>query len=453
MKTNKTHNLKWVALIISLLVNISISYSQNVEHLTLEKCLEYGLQNNYKVEKSNLDQVETNFATKEAKSKLQPQVSVIGQYDNYMKLVTSIMPGEFFGQPGTLIPVRFGTTYQYTTRATLNQVIFDPTVFNGIKVARNAEELSVIKNIMSKEQAIYDISMVYYDLLKSGEELEKVQILLMHKDSIIEITEHKVELGTINEIELNRLKVDRNILEVSEKNLKSIVSQQLNYLRILVGIPLEQPVSIDKEPLTFISVPPSFLKDSLNFDSISDIQLLEIQKQQLLFQKQGYKRQYLPTLSANATGAYQYQSDNLHFGTENTWSNYAYIGLTLNIPVYDGLAKQNKIRQTDMQISRIDLDIENSKQTAYSNYINAYNQLQTNYLSIQSLEANVKLAQTVYTQTNTLYINGKTTLSELLSTESALREAQFTYVSEIIKYKKTQLELQKIEGSLLSLTE
>ncbi|MEH0152974.1 TolC family protein [Limibacter armeniacum] len=446
------NSIKYTLWLLFFLFNIlNVKAQQEVTHLTLEKCLDYGLENNYKVVKSQYDKQEKTFATKEAKSKVQPQVSASGQFDNYMKLETSIMPGEFFGQPGEQVFVNFGTTYNYTLSGTLSQVIFDPSIFTDIKVARNVEELSAIKSKMTKEETVYNICIVYYDLLKSGEELDKIHELLSQKDTSLMITQKQVELGVTHEIELNRAKVDRSMLEVSERNLQATISQQMNYLKVLIGMPVENDISVDKAPLTFIEVPEAFMSDSINIGSITTIQQLEVEREQLLLKKKGYQLQYLPTLSANITGAYQYQSDNFELSTKNSWSDYAYIGFKLSIPLYDGLAKQSKINQVNMQLSSLRKDLEHEKQVTYNNYFNAINQLLSAYQSTISQQENAQLAEKVYAQTKALYHQGKMTYVELLSSEAAVREAQFTYIAEIIKYKKAKLELKKVKGELLSL--
>ena len=83
-----------------------------------------------------------------------------------------------------------------------------------------------------------------------------------------------------------------------------------------------------------------------------------------------------------------------------------------------------------------------------ANLENAAAQLVVGYQSVKAQKENLHLAEKVYEQTTLLYAEGLANLTDLLETETSLREAQMLHVSEIIRYKKTEIDLMKAEGTL-----
>ena len=54
-----------------------------------------------------------------------------------------MIPAEFFGgEPGTYIPIQFGTQYNGTAEVTLSQLILDGRYFLGLKATKALEDLS-----------------------------------------------------------------------------------------------------------------------------------------------------------------------------------------------------------------------------------------------------------------------------------------------------------------------
>jgi hypothetical protein len=64
-----------------------------------------------------------------------PQINLSGSLDDNVALPKLVLPGEIIGQPGEQIPVEMGTQYVLDASARLEQVIFSPTFFAGIKNA------------------------------------------------------------------------------------------------------------------------------------------------------------------------------------------------------------------------------------------------------------------------------------------------------------------------------
>ena len=63
----------------------------------------------------------------------------------------------------------------------------------------------------------------------------------------------------------------------------------------------------------------------------------------------------------------------------------------------------------------------------------------------------MQLAEDVYSSTAQNYNTGLTSLTDLLSAENSLTEAQNNYLTELLKYKLAELQVMKSRGQLKSL--
>ena len=79
--------------------------------LSLKEAQDYALSHNKMVLNAKSDVQASKAALWETISSALPQVSASASFTDNLKLMTTLLPGEFFGQPGTKIPVTFGSQF------------------------------------------------------------------------------------------------------------------------------------------------------------------------------------------------------------------------------------------------------------------------------------------------------------------------------------------------------
>ncbi|MCK5464851.1 MAG: TolC family protein, partial [Bacteroidales bacterium] len=79
---------------------------------TLAEAQAYAIENNLNVENSRLDLESARQLIRENVALGLPQVSGDLSYTNNLQLMTTLIPAEFMGgEPGTYVPVKFGTQH------------------------------------------------------------------------------------------------------------------------------------------------------------------------------------------------------------------------------------------------------------------------------------------------------------------------------------------------------
>ncbi|MDR1368865.1 MAG: TolC family protein [Dysgonamonadaceae bacterium] len=419
--------------------------------LNLQECLQYALQNSYEIHKSKFDAGESEAAHNEAKSGLLPQISGSASMTNNIKLPAMLMPGDFFGMPGEYIGVEMGAKYNAVAGIDLEQVIFDAGLFTGIKMSKNARELASLKEKMSQEELIYHIGNTFYDIMYSQNFLKNNIKTLTIMDSIYRKMELQVAQNITREIDLNRMKVNISNMKVEIQKTHALLSQQMNYLKVLMGMPLEYDFrlsgNMELSPMEHVS----FSNTANNLSEKTELRILHNEKTTTELGIKQLKQTYIPTLSFFASTGYNFENEKLTLSDSKFWSNGTAFGVRLSVPVFDGRTKHHKIRQSQFQLRKIEEDIKQQQQTLQSDLQNARRQLQISFQSAGAQQENMGVAEKSYKQGVMLYEGGLYSITDLLDTEKSFREAQSAYVYELSNYHKSILELKKSEGTLNTL--
>lgn len=413
----------------------------------LRQCVEIALDNNHRLKQAIYDEQIALNKLKETQANLLPQINASGYMTNNFSIPVVVLDGELLGMPGTPLTIEFGSTYDVGGAVELNQVIFNASLFTSIKMARSAEELSQIKSRYTREDIIYNVGIVFYDILYTDEQISSINVNISTQDSLYEKTVNKVEQEITREIDLNRIKVGITNLEVKKSQLITVREQQLNYLNVLLGLPLNVRFKLDNLSFREVDLPQGNTTD-FNATHRTEIALLYKQRELEALNKQTIKNQYIPTLSFVASGGYQYLSNDLKLGRSRDWTDFSMVGIKLSIPLFDGMRKHRQTRQVEYNIRKLDEEITLSGKLWEMEYLNALSQVKNSYSSVLAQKKNMNLAEKIYSQSLLLYKEGLYSITDLLQTETVYLDAQSAYWSEVITYKKAGLELMKAEGIL-----
>ena len=140
--------------LFSLAISAQTTDSAQLE-LSLEEAIQLGLENNYSSLKSEKE-VEKALKQKwEIISQGLPQITGNVDYQNFLKQPVTIIPGEIAGgEPGTFVPVRFGTKQNLNGTATWNQLIFDGSYIVGVQSARTLLQISKNAKVKTDLEAV-----------------------------------------------------------------------------------------------------------------------------------------------------------------------------------------------------------------------------------------------------------------------------------------------------------
>jgi outer membrane protein TolC len=439
--------------LLSLLLLCGVSQKGKAQDVTfdLQECLQYALQNSYELHKAKFETQEAEAGHREAKSELLPRLNGSVSATDNVKLATSMFPGDMFGMPGEYIGVEMGVKYGVAAGLDLEQVVFDAGLFTGIKISKNARELAELKSSMTKEEIIYNIGNAFYDIMYSQNLLKNSMETLIIMDSIYTMMALQVEHDVTREIDLNRMKVNISNMKVDIQKTRATFSQQMNCLKVLMGMPLEYRFRVDDAEARHALPLPLTDNSNDNIPNRTELLILNREKNANELEIRQLRQGYIPILSLTGSLGYNFENEKLTLGNSQFWSNPIAFGLTLSVPIFDGAIRHHRIRRSQFRLRQIEEDIRQQRQTVQSDLQNARLQLQVNSRSATAQQENMQVAEKSYKQGIMLYEEGLYSITDLLDTEKSYREAQSAYAYELSNYHKSIIELKKSEGTLNTL--
>jgi outer membrane protein len=443
--------MKHLIFIFILFLTVSIEAQQG-NPLTLKDAITYALENKADARKAKLSVQNSEHQIAEVRSRALPQINASGNLMYNAILQESALPGEFFGQPGTTILVPFGQKWMAVGGVHLTQNLFDYSVFTGLKAAKTTREFYQINEQLTQEQVIEAVAKSYYQFFITKQKLLTINQTLENTIKVQNSVQGLFDNGLAKKVDLDRIKVTVVNLNSTKQQLENAVKLQENGLKFLIGMPMDVPVVLQEDA---IEVAPALL-ETPNVKLLTEYQLLESQKQLLIYNKQSIVAGYYPTLSLS--GNYNYQGLGQKFPLSNAkpadgvfWTDYATVGLNLNIPIFSGFATRSRVRMAQNQLDVLEEDMKEVELALNYSFENAKTQINNSFITIENQKENVTLAQEVLNNTQNNYMNGLASLTDLLEAENALADAKNNYSNALMEYKVAEIELIKSQGQLKSL--
>ena len=161
---------KVTIILFFLLVVIKVQ-AQEIKALALKDAINYALENKADAKKAQLEIENSNYKISEVRSRALPEIAAIGGLTYNPILQTNVIDGRAFGgPPGTIIEAAFGQKWSSNAGITLNQTLFDQSVFIGLKAAKSTKEFYQLNKELTDDQIIERVAQSYIQIFIRSEE-------------------------------------------------------------------------------------------------------------------------------------------------------------------------------------------------------------------------------------------------------------------------------------------
>ena len=148
------------------------------------------------------------------------------------------------------------------------------------------------------------------------------------------------------------------------------------------------------------------------------------------------KAAYYPSLSLSAGMGTNYYSS---FATQSFWNQLSnnfsqYVGLSLNIPIFNKFSTRNQVRTAKLQQTSQQLQLRRTQQTLYKEIQQAWNSAVAARAKWEASVAAASAAQDAFVLTQAKYENGKATFTEFNESRNRLVKAQSDAVQATYEY-------------------
>ena len=148
------------------------------------------------------------------------------------------------------------------------------------------------------------------------------------------------------------------------------------------------------------------------------------------------KAAYYPSLSLSAGMGTNYYSS---FATQSFWNQLSnnfsqYVGLSLNIPIFNKFSTRNQVRTAKLQQTSQQLQLRRTQQTLYKEIQQAWNSAVAARAKWEASNTAASAAQDAFVLTQAKYENGKATFTEFNESRNRLVKAQSDAVQATYEY-------------------
>ncbi|MDB5111899.1 MAG: TolC family protein [Mucilaginibacter sp.] len=414
-------------------------------NFTLTDCINYAYQHQDSVLNAGLDVKSANYHVKEIIGQGLPQLNASANFQDYLKIPTTLIPGEFIGQPGTYIPLKFGVKYQSNVGVNATQILFDGNYFVGLQGRRTYKQLFELNYNRSKVEANVNVTKAYYQVLVSDEQLKLLDANVNQIKQTLDQTSAQNKQGFVEKIDVDRLTVQYNDLVTQRENTVRLLVLNYQLLKFQMGMPIENNVIL-KDKLEDVKLDNNIANtDTTFYHSRIEYGLLETQKKLYEYDVKSKRAQFLPKLTANGSFANTYQDNSFSRLYRNNYPS-SYIGLSLSVPIFTGLQHTNQLKQSQITVMKAENDLFNLKNAlslqASQARITYINGLQT----LNNQKQSQALAQEVLRVSKIKYQQGVGSSIEVTQAETALQNADNQYIEGLYQTLVSKVDLDRAYG-------
>jgi outer membrane protein TolC len=439
--------MKKLFLIVGCLLTAVIVYAQQKYELTVKEAVDLAFKNVVELKNAQLDYQMQKEKNKEIEGQAYPQVTGAISANHYLQLPSilfpqsdqpfynvlireGLLPSTAQAPPPSSAKFSFQQPWNLNLGATLTQLLFQPDVFVGLQARKTALDYSQSLVDQTKEKIKDSAYKRYYAILIAEKQLiflnESVQRLekLYHDDSIMFKNgfAERLDMDKV-EVQLNNLKSTRNIVE-------SAVHLAYGALKFAIGVSQKDEVAL-KEDLTTASLKENLLDENFNYESRPEIRTLGHLKHLQELDLKRYKLGFIPTVAA--VGNYSVTGMGQKFFTDKstTWFNSSFVGININVPIFDGFQRRHKINESRLSIEKVNNTISLVKQGIDFEQFATKEELTAALLNLDAQERNMQLAARVYNATKLKFEQGVGSSFEVLQADADLQQAQSSYFNAL----------------------
>jgi outer membrane protein len=422
----KIISLIWLSI---LSMSFFSTYAQDNQTVftNVDEVIKLALKNNPELSVYLLQQEKATVDYKKNKNYFLPNISGTASFQNNLALQTTALPGEIFGQPGESVNVQIGQQYNYNAGINLSKTIFDRELTLKAKVSKISTNIAIAQTEIYKQGLKEQAAFYYYSALIGKQAVKISKEDLKISDSIYQLTDQKFKEGIINVTVKNQAIINRNKIEQSLLTNQNIYNKSLNSLKLLLGVDFETQLTLTENIIENESI-----LEKLNLKEDKKLVLKTLQEEQSKLSIKQEKSAFLPKLTLNGYFGKQQLSNQIGVSfNNNTWNDFSYIGASLNMPIFSGFSKKNKVEiaKIDNEISLQNLQIE--KENSASKDAELLAEYEQNIYILKSSKDNFLLTKQNTDLTMLKYQQGLINLDSYFNSYEDYLKAESNYLNTL----------------------
>jgi len=415
--------------------------------LSLMEAQDYALSHNKMVLNAKSDVQASKAALWETISSALPQVNASASFVDNLKLMTTLLPGEFFGQPGEKIPVTFGSQFNSSASMDATLLLFNAPLYIGIETTKLAQKLSQQSLQKSELDTKESVSSAYFLILVSEKSLELLDANIADLNETLRSTRSMFSAGMAESTDVDQMVSNVNMVENNRSSLERTIELNYNMLRFQLGVSAATKIILTEtlESLTDEINVEALVSQDFDHTQNIDYKLVEGQEMMTSLMLKSQKASVLPTLA----GFYNYGTNGMGDKISDLrWFQNSMAGLSLSVPIIASGQRYAKIKQAQINLEKA----KNTKDIVAEQLLLQEKQLRYDLVNANlqylSQKENVEVSKRVYASTENKYKQGMASSLELTQANSLYLQAENNYVSALMNLLQTKVALDKLLNNI-----
>ncbi|MEL7600144.1 MAG: transporter [Bacteroidetes bacterium GWD2_45_23] len=467
---------RFVLLLLSLTATSTL-WAQQPDSLRIDlpTALDIALSENPTVKVADMEITKKQYAKKSAYGALLPQLDVIGQYQRAVKRQT-VYFDEGFGFGGEVDPTQYtpeelkimevvgkmfgggdssesseegiqmGRFNVWSAGLNVSLPIVMPSLWKNIQMSEVDIRLAMEKARSSRIDLVNQVKKSYFSLLLAQDSYAVLR-KTYETDSInLENIRNRFNQGVVAEYDVItadvRLKsLIPNILQ--SENMMKIAELQLKMLMGVDGdMPLKVTGSLDEYKATMFD---AIIPADTSLINNSDIKQFDLQAEQAKNAFEMQKLQFSPTLVTSFNWTYMSQNNDFRFSNYR-WDPYSMLGVTLQIPIFNGGQRYHNLKQSEVQLFQLREQRKDVERGLKLSIKNNYDLINKNIEQVVATQSSVAQARKGHEITLKRYETGMGTIVDVNAAALAVLNAELQYRNAIYDYLSAKSDLEKVLG-------
>jgi outer membrane protein TolC len=414
---------------------------------SLTEAQDYAYAHNYDLKNSEYDVQIARKMVKQNTAIGLPQINGGIDYIDYLALPTSLIPGEFIGQPGTTIPIQFGSEYNATIKGSLTQLIYSGQYLVGLQTAKAYLETVRQKNLKDKMDIRDVVATSYLTVLMYKEQTRIVDSVHKVTGQLVDDQKAALKLGLVEDVDVEQLELNKSDLEAILINTNSNMELSMARLKFNMGLEDSQQIVLKDSIETFIrSLARDYLMNQpFDYTKNIDYTLLKKSEYQSLMQYKLAKTAYQPTLSGflSATGNAQ-RGEWDFFNDKKPWYGTASWGLSLSIPIWSSGSRKFSVDQARLNYEKMKVNEEKMKTGLNLQVTAAKNDFNNAYLIYLNKQKGLDLSTRIYVKMIQKYKEGVSGSTDLNQKYNQFLQSQKDYLLSMYTVVDLKIKLARL---------
>jgi len=329
-------------------------------------------------------------------------------------------------------------------QAVVNQTVYNRANWMTLKQTGDTIAQAEAQYRNTQIELMVRTTQAYFDVLQAADAVTVSEALVRADERQLEQSKQRFEVGLVAITDVNDSQASYDRSKANLITAKRTLDNAWEALRVIVG-PLSVPLARLGETLPLAPPEPNDVQawaDSArrnNFGIIASTEAVAAAKLQIEIAKSGF----YPTLGLQA--GYDIARSGAEFNTD---SNTAFVGLTLNVPIYQGGAVVSQTREAGYNFRAAQDQLDQTRRQVDQQVKDAFRGIISSIEDVKARQAAVVSARSSLESTEAGLEVGTRTQVDVLNAQRQLFQAEFDYLASRYTYIINGVKLHQATSTL-----